>query len=54
MSKAHVYRLTRDDRSPTIRKLDRYYRYRLDAIERYEAGEDRAAALTCFAGPRIG
>lgn len=35
VSKAHVYRLTRDDRIPTV-KLGRYYRYRLDAIERYE------------------
>lgn len=35
VSKAHVYRLTREDRIPTV-KLGRYYRYRLDAIERYE------------------
>ena len=39
VSKAHVYRLTREDKIPTV-KLGRYYRYRLDAIERYELGVD--------------
>jgi excisionase family DNA binding protein len=39
VSKAHVYRLTREDKIPTV-KLGRYYRYRLDAIERYELGTD--------------
>jgi excisionase family DNA binding protein len=38
VSKAHVYRLTREDKIPTV-KLGRYYRYRLDAIERYELGQ---------------
>lgn len=36
--KAHVYRLTRDGAIPAV-KLGRYYRYRLDAIERWELGE---------------
>ena len=35
---SHVYRLTREDRIPVV-KLGRYYRYRLDAIERFELGE---------------
>jgi excisionase family DNA binding protein len=34
---SHVYRLTRDGRIPVV-KLGRYYRYRLDAIERFELG----------------
>ena len=36
--KSHVYRLTRDGAIPAV-KLGRYYRYRLDAIERWEIGE---------------
>jgi len=39
VSKAHVYRLTREDKIPFV-KLGRYYRYRLDAIERFELGAD--------------
>jgi excisionase family DNA binding protein len=39
VSKAHVYRLTREDKIPTV-KLGRYYRYRLDAIESFELGTD--------------
>lgn len=39
VSKSHVYRLTREDKIPTV-KLGRYYRYRLDAIERFELGMD--------------
>lgn len=35
--KSHVYRLTRDGAIPAV-KLGRYYRYRLDAIERFEVG----------------
>ena len=35
--KSQVYRLTRDGAIPTV-KLGRYYRYRLDAIERFELG----------------
>jgi excisionase family DNA binding protein len=35
----HVYRLTRRGEIPAV-KLGRYYRYRLDAIERYETGAD--------------
>jgi excisionase family DNA binding protein len=35
---AHVYRLTREGQVPAV-KLGRYYRYRLDAIERFEVGE---------------
>jgi excisionase family DNA binding protein len=34
---AHVYRLTRQGEIPAV-KLGRYYRYRLDAIERREDG----------------
>jgi excisionase family DNA binding protein len=34
--KGHVYALTRDGKVPTV-KLGRYYRYRLDAIERWES-----------------
>ena len=37
--KSHVYRLTRDGAIPAV-KLGRYYRYRLDAIERFELGTD--------------
>ncbi len=36
--KSHVYRLTREGTIPAV-KLGRYYRYRLDAIERWEIGE---------------
>jgi len=36
--KSHVYRLTREGVIPAV-KLGRYYRYRLDAIERWEVGE---------------
>jgi excisionase family DNA binding protein len=43
VSKAHVYRLTREDKIPTV-KLGRYYRYRLDAIEAFELGEQHAEA----------
>ena len=35
---SQVYRLARDGRIPTV-KVGRYYRFRLDLIERYEAGE---------------
>lgn len=44
--KSHVYRLTREGAIPAV-KLGRYYRYRLDAIERFELGdvaEQREAA----------
>jgi excisionase family DNA binding protein len=34
---SHVYRLTRAAAIPVV-KLGRYYRYRLDAIERFENG----------------
>ena len=36
--KSHVYRLTREGAIPTV-QLGRYYRYRLDALERWEVGE---------------
>jgi len=39
--KSHVYRLTREGTIPAV-KLGRYYRYRLDAIERWEIGELKA------------
>ena len=34
---SQVYRLTRDGRLPVVR-LGRYYRYRLEAVEGFEAG----------------
>jgi excisionase family DNA binding protein len=37
---SHVYRLAREARIPTV-ELGRYYRVRLDAIERFEVGEQR-------------
>ena len=36
--KTQVYRLTREGEIPVV-KLGKYYRYRLDAIERWENGE---------------
>jgi excisionase family DNA binding protein len=36
--KSHVYRLSREGRIPTV-ELGRYRRFRLDAIERFELGE---------------
>ena len=36
--KSQVYRLTRDGAIPTV-KLGRYYRYRLDQVERFELGD---------------
>lgn len=44
VSPAHVYRLTREKQIPAV-KLGRYYRYRLDAIERFEVGEGDTDAL---------
>ena len=41
--KSHVYRLTREGAIPTV-KLGRYYRYRLDALERFELGQHEPAA----------
>lgn len=41
--KSHVYRLTRDGAIPAV-KLGRYYRYRLDQIERFEVGGRDAVA----------
>jgi excisionase family DNA binding protein len=43
--KSHVYRLTREGRIPVV-KLGRYYRYRLDEIERFELGEDVESKAT--------
>lgn len=40
--KSHVYRLTRDGAIPTV-KLGRYYRYRLDVIERFEIADGDTA-----------
>ncbi len=39
--KAHVYRLSREYGLPTVR-LGRYFRYRLDAIERWEEAQANA------------
>jgi excisionase family DNA binding protein len=41
--KSHVYRLTREGEIPAV-KLGRYYRYRLDAIERWELGDQGVAS----------
>lgn len=41
--KSHVYNLTRTGQIPTV-KLGRYYRYRLDAIEAWEVGDDPQVA----------
>ncbi len=41
--KSHVYRLTRQGAIPAV-ELGRYYRYRLDAIERFETGEGASVA----------
>jgi excisionase family DNA binding protein len=41
--KSHVYRLTREGEIPAV-KLGRYYRYRLDAIERFEIGDHERVA----------
>lgn len=38
VQKSQVYRLTKDGKIPAV-KLGKYYRYRLDAIERFELGE---------------
>jgi excisionase family DNA binding protein len=42
--KGHVYRLTREGRIPTVR-LGRYYRYRLEAIERFERASEGQPAV---------
>lgn len=39
--KQHVYRLTRDGSIPVVR-LGRYFRYRIDAIERWEEEQTNA------------
>jgi excisionase family DNA binding protein len=53
---SHVYRLTRDGQIPVVR-LGRYYRYRLDAIERFELGGfgavDEAVPAPAVPGGRI-
>jgi excisionase family DNA binding protein len=46
--KSHVYRLTRDGVIPAVR-LGRYYRYRLDAIERWEARSEDLAGMSAQA-----
>ena len=43
--KGHVYRLTRDGLIPAVR-LGRYYRYRLEAIERWEAHSEQGPIIT--------
>ena len=42
--KGHVYRLTRDGLIPAVR-LGRYYRYRLEAIERWEARSEQGPVI---------
>jgi excisionase family DNA binding protein len=46
--KSHVYRLTREGVIPAVR-LGRYYRYRLDAIERWEAPSEQIAVVAAEA-----
>jgi excisionase family DNA binding protein len=46
--KSHVYRLTREGVIPAVR-LGRYYRYRLDAIERWEASSERTTGSSAEA-----
>ena len=46
--KGHVYRLTRDGLIPAVR-LGRYYRYRLEAIERWEARSEQIAEMSARA-----
>ena len=46
--KSHVYRLTREGVIPAVR-LGRYYRYRLDAIERWEARSERTTGSSAEA-----
>jgi excisionase family DNA binding protein len=41
----HVYRLTPDGLIPAVR-LGRYYRYRLEAIERWEARSEQGAVIS--------
>jgi excisionase family DNA binding protein len=43
--KSHVYRLTREGLVPAVR-LGRYYRYRLEAIERWEARSEQIAEMS--------
>lgn len=40
--RSHVYRLSRERNLPTVR-LGRYYRYRLEAIEAWEAAQEALA-----------
>jgi excisionase family DNA binding protein len=42
VAKAHVYRLAREGRIPTV-AIGRYYRFRLSSIEAWEAEQERAA-----------
>lgn len=53
VTKAHVYRLTREDRLPTVH-LGRYRRYRLEAIEAFEIGGGTAGADAQSEGNRHG
>jgi excisionase family DNA binding protein len=50
--KSHVYRLTRDGAIPAV-SLGRYYRYRLDQIERFELGADTVPVLDSGRGNRV-
>ena len=46
--RSNVYRLTRDGVIPAVR-LGRYYRYRLDAIERWETSRDQLSGTSAYA-----
>ena len=43
--KSHVYRLARNETIPAV-KIGRYYRFRLDQIERWETGEREPGVAT--------
>ena len=45
VSKSQVYRLTREDKIPSV-PLGKYYRYRLDVIERFEIGGQGGSKAT--------
>jgi excisionase family DNA binding protein len=44
-TKAHVYRLAREGRIPTV-PIGRYYRFRLEAIEAWEIARENARQAT--------
>jgi excisionase family DNA binding protein len=49
VSKAHVYRLAREGRIPTV-PIGRYYRFRLSSIEAWEAAQDGCERMASPSG----